>query len=284
MSTKLGILLILISSMATAQAGAGGGGAIAETQTRRSAERFNIIDWIRSNQATVSAQNAKYGRGGGGGSGPYVDIGLTYSQDMGFFTRDGVEIGKDTRGTGKIQFYLDDLITRGNRAKLLNIDLGAEGFFSQTTNFLANSGVTQSAHSYREMGGGLLIRPFGRSSQDTGLAVKGGYVGLDETGLWANNQTPTSLYGIYLGAEAKIYLLNFLGIYADYNNVLETPVNSLNGKWKMQRFKYGAFLEIYLLNLSAYLLSNEMILTNNATAVQVKENYSGVGFSATLFF
>src|SRR5688572_27179035 len=48
---------------------------IGETQSRRSAERFNIIDWIRTQNATKAAQDSKYGRGGGGSSrGPYPDF------------------------------------------------------------------------------------------------------------------------------------------------------------------------------------------------------------------
>ncbi len=264
--------------------GSGPASSISETQARRSTERFNILDFIKNQQSAVNAQNSKYGRGGGGGSGPYLDLGLGYSQDTGPVTRDGITIGKDSRSTGRIQFFLDDLITRGNRTKLLNIDLGVEGFYSLTTGFTQDSAFTQTSHTYKETGGGLLIRPIGRSSQDTGLTVKGGYVSVDETGLWANNTLPTTLYAPYLGAETKLYLLNFLGIYGDYQNMLETSSTSLAGKWKMQRFKYGAFLEIYLLNLSAYLVSTEMNFTGNTSGVMVKELYSGAGFSATLYF
>src|SRR4029079_7139094 len=87
---------------------------------------------------------------------------------------DGVTLGKDTRGYGRLQFLLDDLFTRGSRTKSLNIDLGLEGFYGQTTLFAVDATSSQLSHSYTESGGGLLIRPFGRSSQDTGLLLKGG--------------------------------------------------------------------------------------------------------------
>jgi hypothetical protein len=185
---------------------------------------------------------------------------------------------------GRLQFLLDDLFTRGNRTKSMNIDLGVEGFYSQTTSFLVEAPLTQQSHAYAEMGGGLLIRPFGRSSQDTGLLVKGGYMSMNQTGLWSNSQTQVSHYATYLGAETKLYLLNFLGARAEYQTTLETDVTALRSSWKMQRFIYGGFLEIYMLNLGAYLMTTEMILTNKATGVAIKEVYSGVGFSGILHF
>lgn len=283
MSIKVAVTILFFSSLTLAQGASKGGSTIVDTQARRSLERFNIIDWIQSNKAAVAAQNAKY-RASGSGYGPYLDLALNYTQDSGPVKKDSLNLGADSRSSGQIQFYLDDLITGGNRARVINIDIGFEGFFSQTTSFQAASGVSQSSHSYKEMGGGLLIRPFGRSSQDTGLAFKGGYVNIEEMGLWANNQTPISLYGTYLGADSKIYLLGFLGVFADYKNVLENPINTLNSKWKMQRFKYGAFLEIYLLQVSAYLMTTEMVLINNVTTTPIKETYNGMGLSATLFF
>jgi hypothetical protein len=129
------------------------------------------------------------------------------------------------------------------------------------------------------------VRPLGRSSQDTGLLLKGGYVSLDTQGLWYNSTTPNNIYASYLGAEAKVYLLLFLGLKADYENFLETNAGgSLSGKWKMQRFKYGAFVEVAFLNLAAYLQSVEIILTPTSTNTAIKETSTGYGLSASLHF
>jgi hypothetical protein len=179
---------------------------------------------------------------------------------------------------------LDDLFTRGDRKASLNIDLGGEAFSSQTTSFAVASGVNQTAHSYQETGGGLVIRPFGRSSQDTGLLVKGGYVNVVETGLWSNTTTQYLLYAPYLGAEAKLYLLPFLGIYGDYHATLPTQTGALQGQWNMQRFMYGGFLEIFLIQVSAYINSTQMTLTPTSTNSAINENYTGYGFSGSLFF
>ena len=276
--------VVLAGDYGGSKSSAGGSGsAVGQTQERRSSERFNILDFIRSQQASVNAQNAKYGRGSGG-HGPYPDLNLTYEQNSGPVTRDGAPVGKDFRAQGRIQFLFDDLMTKGDRKTLLNIDLGVEGFLAQTTSFQADATSTQVSHSYSETGGGLIIRPFGRSSQDTGLLVKGGYVGFSETGLWNNNQSQISLYAPYVGAEAKIYLLNFLGLRAEYQTAFETAASALQAKWKMQKFTYGAFLEISLVNIEAHLISSEFVLTPNSTSAPSKETYSGVGFSGSVFF
>jgi len=92
------------------------------------------------------------------------------------------------------------------------------------------------------------------------------------------------MYGTYLGAEAKLYLLPFLGIEADYSTVLEQQIDALQGKWKMQKFIYGGFLEVYLLKVGVYLINTEMDLTPSNGAAQSKEIYNGVGFSGTMYF
>jgi hypothetical protein len=269
------------SSSGGASSGASG---IGETQQRRAAERFDIIGWIHSNNAQIAAQNSKYGYSKGGGSHAFTDIALFFTQDSGPVTRNSATLGKDNRSTGKIRVMWDDLFINSSQKKSLNIDLGFEGNLSQTTSFTVDPSSTQAGHTYSELGGGVILRPFGRSSQDTGLLVKGGYVNVNETGLWTNAQTPYSMYATYLGAEGKLYLLPFLGIEGDYSMTLEQEIDALQGRWKMQRFTYGAFLEIYLLKISAYLMSTEMDLTLLSGSAPIKEIYSGLGFAGTLYF
>ncbi|MCC6276999.1 MAG: hypothetical protein IT289_03675 [Oligoflexia bacterium] len=286
MQGLLAALILVFSSITYAQSRdlGGGGFNIGATQSRRSSERFNILDWIRSQQAAVRAQDAKYGRAGGGGPGPYPDLTLTYWQDQGDVTRQSTKLGKTVRNAGRVQFLLDDLFRQGNKTRTLNIDLGFEAFLSQTNQFTPEPSITQQTHKYSEMGGGVALRPIGRSSQDTGLLLKAGYVHLDQTGLWSNTQSPISMYATYVGAEAKLYLLPFLGGRAEYFSTLETEIGSLNSKWKMQKFTYGAFLEIFLINLEAHLFSHEFVLTEAATANSTKEIHTGIGFAGSLHF
>lgn len=256
---------------------------VQETQSQRAAERFNILDWIWSNRKATSSQDSKYGRGAKGG-GPTTDIVLQYFTDSGDVKREGTLLGKDYRSTARVQVLLDNLFTAGNKFRSMNVDLGLEGFLGQTTKFEVASPGTQEQHSFSELGGGLMIRPVGRSSQDSGFIVKGGYVGVTETGLWSNSTLPQALYGPYLAAEGKLYLLPILGGRVEYQSVLETEVSSLNSKWKMQRFIYGGFLEISLINAGVYLVTTEHVLTHSATGAITKETYTGVGAMGLMHF
>lgn len=256
---------------------------VSQTQNRRQGQRLSIYDWIMQNKQAIAAQNSRYGSGGGS-SGPYPDLVLQYRADRSRVTRDGIELGDDERTTAKMQFLLDDLFRGGNHSFLLNVDLGVEGFYSKTSNFKALAESTQVAHSYTETGGGLLLRPFGRSSQDTGLLVKGGYINVDYIGLWENSETPKKVWNYYLGAEAKVYLLPFLGVLGDYMTVPENEIEGIGGRWSMYRFLYGAYIEVLLLNLQVYIVDTEYSFTSTATQTKVKEFSKGVGFAATLHF
>lgn len=286
-------LVLLLSGEAFAQRYGPGGPSstgdrgltpIGETQKRRSAERFSIIDWIREQNATRAAQDARYGRGGGSsGRGPFPDFVLNYKTGPMAVRREGSKVGTVNVSSGRFQFLLDDLFSSGNRMRVINSDLGVEFYYAQAKDFQADAAFTQSKYEFRELSGALLIRPIGRSSQDSGLTIKLGYHNFDETGFWSDTTTPENLYGMYLGADAKLYLVPFLGLKGEYQHGLEGPAGSYIGKWKLSRFSYGAFLEIYLINLEAFMFSNELAFTPDAGS-PVKETQTGTGIGASLFF
>ena len=284
----LALAMTLFSSAAAAQRSGSGGGApsaITETQTRRSTERFNIIDWIRKNNETRAAQDAKYGRGSGGsgGRGPFPDFVFQYRSSPTTLNREGTKFGTYGETAGRFQFLLDDLFTQGDRFRTINSDLGFEFYYAQGKDFTVDPAVTQAKYEYKEMSGALLIRPIGRSSQDTGLTIKVGYTNIDETGFFADTLTPVNLYGMYLGADVKLYLVPFLGLKAEYQYGLESAAGDLTGKWKASKFTYGGFLEIYLLSIEAYLFNKEISIMPD-TGASVKETATGTAIGASLYF
>jgi hypothetical protein len=256
---------------------------VGKTQNKRSLERFNILDWISANKKKMAEQDSKYGSSGGIGRGPTPDFVLDYRVENSDITRDGVKVGKEQVGIGRLQFLLDDLFSGGNKRRSFNMDLGVEGYYASTREFKVDTTSTQQDFSYTEIGGALLLRPIGKSSQDTSLMLKVGYSDIKETGFWSNTNVPKSIYGTYLGAEAKLYLLPFLGARGEYQTFLENDNPGLNGKWKSYRFLYGAFLEIYLLKVEGFVINTERILTNTS-GVSVKDYSTGAGFSGTLYF
>lgn len=265
--------------------GNGAFSSIRETQSQRSAERFSILDWVWNQKRAVSAQNSRWGRGSGGGSGVVTDVTFNFSKDSLTIKRDSTTVGKTENSFGRAQVYLNNLVAVGNSKRSINLDIGAEGFYGSTTKFLPDETYNQTKSDFNQLGGGLIIRPFGRSSQDTSLVLKGGYINATETGYWTNSTLPQSLYGTYLGAEARLYLLPFLGGKAEYFSVLENEVKSLSGKWKMQKFSYGGFLEIGLIEIGVQIVSSEFIFTSDDTSVSiVKDLHTGIQFSTIMFF
>jgi len=269
--------------------------SINSTQQKRRVERFDIISWIRANQKAVAEQNSKYGYGKGGAfGGARPDLNLSYFNDSIDVTRQQEgstqidKVGRDSIQRARLQFLFDDLFTAGSTTRSFNIDLGVEAFAAQQSGFAPPTDVVpiQTDRSFREYGGGLLIRPFGRSSQDTGLMVKGGYISQTLTGHYTSNTLlKATATGNYLGAEAKLYLLPFLGVNGEYLTVLESPVSGdLTGKWSTSRFRYGAFVEIWLLELGAYLLSEDSFFTQDGTVIKIKESGKAQGLTATLHF
>ncbi len=290
LSVGLATLTFLIVSPAYAEgpgpgtAGSGIGGGIGEKYQKRKAERFDLFSYLLNQKRVLAAQDAQYGRGGGIKGIPlFTDIALTYSKQESDIRRQDSLLGTAGGFLARGQFLVNGAISQGGQTKLINIDLGIEGFYSATDKFVATSGVTQNPWTNKEYGGALLIRPFGRSSQDTGLLLKGGYLRLQETSHWTSGVQTEMLSSAYAGAEAKLYLLGFLGAHAEYQTTFSTHSETLGGGWNYTRVKYGAFLEILLLSVEAYVQTTTYQLKTD-TNLSYKDQSQDVGFSATLFF
>lgn len=261
----------------------GGSGYIGQTQSRRKNERFDILSWITENKKIVAAQNAKMSSSKGG-AWFTPDLTLQYYTGSGDISREGVKFGNLTETTTRGQLFLDDFFSAGNQSRSINIDVGAEYYQTMAEKFKVDPTSTQLDYQYNEQGGALLLRPFGRSSQDTGLFVKGGYLDRVERGHFFNNLIDYHIRGTYLGAEAKLYLLPFLGAQAEYQALLETTVDELSGKVKFSKLQYSGFLEIFLLQLKAYMTTYEHYYTPNSGSQSTKEVWNVVGVSGSLHF
>ena len=280
-------IVFLLSVSAQAQKGKSGGDesdGVAATQKKRARERFNIIDWIRQNQERMREQDSRYASAGGGKSFAELDLVLQYRQEAMPFRRDDTELGTLNSWEGRLQILLDNLINQGNRRRSLNVDIGLEGFYGASTGFSPLAGISQSRLEYRRMGGGLLLRPLGRSSQDSGLMVKGGYLTDTTNGFFVDGAPERVFSSAYLGAEAKLYLLPFLGGRAEYLHGLGVKNTELQGEVKTSTFTYGGFLEIWLVNLEVMVQQREWILQPDAGGAPRKEIQKGLGFSGSLFF
>lgn len=255
-----------------------------EKYAKRSQERFDILSWVRDQKRIFSEQDRKWGNASGKGIWFTPDLTLAYYRDSGTLTRDGATLGDLSQQSARVQLLLNDFISVGNKAKLINVDLGFEVMSSLSSTFTVASGVSQTEWLGKEKAYGILFRPFGRSSQDTGLILKGGYFEINEKGLWSSDLTERTLNSSYWGVEAKLYLLPFLGGKAEYLSVLPANSDELSGKFQMQKLRYGAFLDLLILHLDAYSYVSDRTLTPSNGSSEVHDKDVGVGFGASLFF
>ncbi len=250
----------------------------------RKAERFDIISYLSNQKKIISAQNAKYGSGGQRGFHINPDLVLTYMYEASALSRDSGTIGKAETSLARLQFLANDFISEGGPRRLINIDLGVEAYYLQTQHFVVDSSSNQLDFKTAESGAALLLRPFGRSSQDTGLMFKVGYLNLNETGIWsAPSLTSYSLSTFYYGAEAKLYLLPFLGASAEYDLTASQSDSGLAGRWSMTRARYGGFIEFHLLSVGAFMTTTGYKLSPNSGS-ELNDTDKGISFVASMFF
>jgi len=289
----ISLLLVMACGSVWAQdsstsAGTGGGpfAYLNQKYSERKAERFDIISYLTNQKKIMAAQDAKYGGGGGGAHGFRIhpDLVLSYMSEPASLTRDdGSTLGKAQTTMLRAQFLANDLISQGGPRRLINIDVGIEAYNEQIQSFTADASTTQSVYKTSESGAALLLRPFGRSSQDTGLMLKIGYLNLSETGLWATSNTSArSLGSLYFAGEAKLYLLPFLGLQGEYQGTPLQSSSAIGGSWQLSRWRYGGFVEFYMLAVGALITDSSYKFTQ--TGSEVTDSDKGVTVFASLFF
>ena len=286
------LVVALITAMSTSAwaqsgrralgSGESGGGYVSQTQAKRSAERFNILDWITQQRKAKAEQDMKYGSVSKG-LWFTPDLALTYRQSNAKISRSSGDFAELATSFGRAQLLLNNFISTSNKTRSINVDLGVEGYFGNThsTKFLDTNNGTD--WSYREQGGALLFRPFGRSSQDTGVIIKAGYLDVQQRGFWDGLNREINLNAIFVGAEAKLYLLNFLGARLEYQTTFDRELSQASGKWSMSRLYYSAFVELWLLGLELYLQQTNWNFTPDS-GNSVRDREVSVGAAASLFF
>jgi hypothetical protein len=287
MKIKIFTLLFFISFQnlaAQADEVLGAGGSFNQKYQARKTERFDIISFLTNQKKTISAQNARYGSSGGKGFHINPDLALTYLYEPSVLTRDSAALGKAETSLVRGQFLMNDFISEGGTRRLINIDLGLEAYYLQTQHFAIDKTSTQIDFKTAESGAAILIRPFGRSSQDTGLMLKAGYLNMAETGLWTStNSSVRSLANFYYGAEAKLYLLPFLGVLGEYDLSASQNDSSIGGTWSMTRSRIGGFIEFHLLAIGAMVTTANYKLAPTS-GVEINDVDKGVSFFASVFF
>ncbi len=259
----------------------GGSGGFYEKYKRRQSQRFDLIGYLSDQKRIRAEQDAKWG---------YVkkrwpfepDLALSYFKLGGDVER-GSKLGDFSSQGGRIQFFMNGLLSDNDRRRAINIDLGFEGYHLSGA-FLSSPGSPQTRWASTESGGGLLLRPFGRSSQDTGLLFKAGYAKHDTVGFWGASAPSRSFASAYYGGEAKLYLLPFLGARAEYAATAAREEPGVGGKVSRSRLTYGAFLEIFAIAVEAQIFESTYQLKPTGGGTSVTDSYKGMGLVGTVYF
>ncbi|MCM2283068.1 MAG: hypothetical protein NDI61_14595 [Bdellovibrionaceae bacterium] len=281
--SSLGFLCIILSACPSAaqDSDGGGGGSFYEKYKRRQSQRFDLIGYLSDQKRIRAEQDAKWG---------YVKDGLPFEPDLtlsyfqlGGDLERGTKLGEVTEKGGRAQFFMNGLLSSNNKRRAINIDLGFEGYYRSST-FTASAGSVQTDWASTETGGAILLRPFGRSSQDTSLFFKAGYGTFDTKGLFSASDAAKSLASGYWGGEAKLYLLPFLGARAEYASTFEKEDIAWAAKWKQTRLTYGAFFELFVISFEAQIFETTYQLTPTGGGTPTQDTQKGMGLLGTLHF
>ncbi len=123
---------------------------------------------------------------------------------------------------------------------------------------------SSSDEKYTTEGGQFILRIFGKSVQDTSIALTYGLVQGDGQRTSKNN---------YAGAKATVYLTSFLGVdgeYRDYNDYIDVNNQTISGYYK----SYGAFVDLFFFRVFA----------NSWTEKLAETKRSGVATGLKIFF
>lgn len=270
-----GFLLISIETHAQA------GGSWTQKYEGRKNSRFDLISFLSEQRKIRSEQNSRLSAGG------YFklftpDIAMEGWMSNAQVKRAGSELGSGQFTGGRLQFLMNNLFSQGTSRRLINIDIGFEGFYDDFSSWKPATGSSVTAARALYSGGGLLIRPFGRSSQDNGMLFKIGSGKVSSTGLLGSS-VDTDINDIYYGGEARLYLLPILGIKGEYLRTNGAKNTNLGGALIMTDIRYGAFLEFYLLQLGAHVHTREWSVDLDAGG-NIKDTQSGLLFTVGLFF
>lgn len=179
---------------------------------------------------------------------------------------------------GKAQLWLTNLVSSTVGIRMLNVDLGVEGFQRQTGSFQpeAATGTTPVDETPGDMrtlktsyySGNL--RVFGKNVQDSSLVLK--YGRYSTANAIAGIQTTS---GAAAGAELQLYLFRWLGLEGNYMRY-----DKAAGSY----YDYQAYIEISLLRFSGGPYMEEWTKTSDETGLEVKTKEKGYVGNVKLSF
>jgi hypothetical protein len=154
---------------------------------------------------------------------------------------------------GQLQFLLNGLVSEGSPRRAINVDLGLEYAGEQLApkeRNLAEAPVISD--QFVRQSGSLLLRPFGRSSQDTMLLGRVGWTRIRSL-VEVSGVGPGAIegQGLSWGAEARLYILPVAGLHVDWSQTAPIQIEAWQAKAQLSSTRAGVFFEIGFLQIGA---------------------------------
>jgi hypothetical protein len=172
---------------------------------------------------------------------------------MGVTDQTGKQTADLAGNSGHAQLWLTNLVSSTIGIRMLNIDLGAEGYQHETGAFapaavdasgsVADAGATRSVRTRYYTGD---VRIFGKNVQDSSIVFKYGRYDTK------NTIAAVERHGVAAGAELQLYFFRWLG--AEGNYMVYGDSHGYKGSDATQHgsyYDYQGYIEISLLRFSA---------------------------------
>ncbi|MDA9951048.1 hypothetical protein N9D31_00605 [Oligoflexaceae bacterium] len=259
-----------------------------ETQEYRKSTRWTLTEWLRIKERMkmMDVWLAMF-------SDPNKDksfrpeLNLNYGIHNGQFSVTGTN-NHEADLTGKyarVQLWLTNIITGTLGIRMLNIEIGAEGYWRISDNALDlltgdadtyEDPVLQNISAQHYSGN---IRLFGKSIQDSSIVAKyGQYEVINTLHLGENLFPATPMEGVFLGAEVQFYLFKAFGLESNYHEYQKAENEESTASLIGSYIDYGAYLEISLFRLMFGKYEENWTVTDPNGAYDVK----GSGYTAGL--
>ena len=231
-----------------------------ETQEYRQSTRWTLTEWLRIKERIklMDVWLAMF-------SDPKSDskfrpeLNLNYGIHKGRFAVGGDTQKESSEISGKYlkgQLWLTNIISGTIGIRMLNIDIGGEGYLRLSDNAVdlatgsADDFTADSINQISTKHVSANIRLFGKSIQDSSLVAKyGNYEALNTLHMGDNLYEPSIQTGTFYGGELQLYLTKVFGIEGNYHEYQKQNNPEASQNLGGTYYDYNAFIEISLIRL-----------------------------------
>lgn len=230
---------------------------IIKTQEHRESTRWTLTEWLRIKERVKlmdvwlaifsNPQKDRHFR---------PEFNLSYGVHRGHVETSGEHKGDKFKGRFlRAQLWLTNIVTATLGLRMLNVDIGAEGYLRMSDNayslFSGTSSINDfdisSINQITAQHNSFNVRLFGDSIQDSSLVAKiGSYSVANTMHIESISSAASTEKGRFIGAELQVYLNKVIGMEGNYHEYQEQNNEQYRTSLGGHYFDYGFFVEASL--------------------------------------